>query len=173
MVVKKERRAEQHSWIQIAEENAGGEMAYWGAKDLGRVVNEETEWRYRLQQSGGLLASPRQGLVQFESTALLSKPAVAVQAGCFQGRRVSQAVGLHGSAKEDSECAICHSYLHLSGVECKCCPRRFVCIRHANNLCDCPPPAWRLAYRHSIAELESIVDALAASVPAGQPLLPP
>ena len=30
--------------------------------------------------------------------------------------------GMEPHAKEDAACSICHLYLHLSAVECDCCP---------------------------------------------------
>ena len=72
-------------------------------------------------------------------------------------------------ARDDAECAICHCYLHLSAVECRCCPKRYVCLRHAKNLCECPASSWRLAYRHSLGVLSTILADLAACVPPGVP----
>ena len=76
-------------------------------------------------------------------------------------------MGMHAGCKDDAECAVCHCYLHLSAVECKCCPKRYVCLRHADSLCECPASSWRLAYRHSLGELEHIVTGLRARVPPG------
>ncbi len=81
---------------------------------------------------------------------------------------MEQAVGMDKGAKEDAECAICRQYVHLSAVECDCCPGRRTCLRHAATLCECPPARWRLAFRYSLAELESIVEDVAARVPAGE-----
>lgn len=77
-------------------------------------------------------------------------------------------MGMHSGCKDDAECAVCHCYLHLSAVECKCCPKRYVCLRHADSLCECPPSSWRLAYRHSLGELERILAGLKARAPAGK-----
>ena len=90
-------------------------------------------------------------------------------AGCYQARCVELPVGMLPGARDDAECAICHCYLHLSAVECRCCPKRYVCLRHANNLCECPASSWRLAYRHSLGELSTILADLAACVPPGVP----
>lgn len=70
---------------------------------------------------------------------------------------------------DDAECVICHLYCHKSAVECECCPRRRTCLRHAHALCECPPPKWRLAFRHSLADLRALLCEVAARIPEGPP----
>ena len=89
--------------------------------------------------------------------------------GCRRARRVEQAVGMDNGAKDDAECAICRQYVHLAAVECDCCPGRRTCLRHAAALCECAPERWRLAFRHSLGELEAVAEEVAARVPAGVP----
>lgn len=47
------------------------------------------------------------------------------------------------------------------------CHRRHTCLRHAANLCECPPAKWRLAFRHSIAQLEELRASVRSRVPEG------
>jgi histone demethylase JARID1 len=70
-------------------------------------------------------------------------------------------------AADDAECVICHLYCHESAVECECCPGRRTCLRHAHNLCECPPGRWRLAFRHSLAELRVLLSEVAQRIPEG------
>eukprot|EP00884_Botryococcus_braunii_P010330 jgi/Botrbrau1/19299/Bobra.0073s0042.1 len=76
-------------------------------------------------------------------------------------------MGMQEGETEDAECAICHQIVHCSAVECACCPGRYVCLHDAERLCDCPPEQWRLAYRHSLAELEDMLQAVKSRVPEG------
>lgn len=84
---------------------------------------------------------------------------------------MEQAVGMDAGAKDDAECAICRQYVHLAAVECDCCPGRRTCLRHAAALCECAPEGWRLAFRHSLGELEALAEEVAARVPAGAPVV--
>ena len=83
---------------------------------------------------------------------------------------MEQPVGMTTLSRDDEQCAVDQSYLHLSAVSCKCCPKRFVSLKNARNLCECHPSNWRLFYRHSLAELEGILDTLynIAGRPVGQ-----
>lgn len=76
-------------------------------------------------------------------------------------------MGMARGDTEDAECAICRAYCHLSAVECDCCPGRRTCLRHAPNLCDCPPSSHRLAWRTSLHSLHTLAAAVAARAPAG------
>ncbi len=71
------------------------------------------------------------------------------------------------SDTDDAECVICHAYCHESAVECECCPRRRTCLRHAAALCECPPPRWRIAFRHSLAELQALLQEVSQRIPEG------
>ena len=82
-------------------------------------------------------------------------------------RRLEQPLGVADGDTEDAECVICHAYVHEAAVECACCPGRRTCLRHAHNLCECPPARWRLAFRHSLAELETLHAEVAARLPEG------
>lgn len=85
--------------------------------------------------------------------------------GVKRSRRTDCPKGFHKEDKDDAECAICHLYLHLSGLECDCCPGRRVCLQHADNLCECDPSRWRLVYRYSLQDLDSILERLSANIP--------
>ena len=54
-----------------------------------------------------------------------------------------------------------------AGVTC----RRHTCLRHAANLCECPPAKWRLAFRHSIAQLEELHESVLSRIPDGKATL--
>ena len=82
-------------------------------------------------------------------------------------RRLEVPVGFAAGDTDDGECCICHAYVHESAVECACCPGRRTCLRHAGNLCECAPARWRLAYRHTLGELEALLAEVTARVPAG------
>ena len=52
-------------------------------------------------------------------------------------------------------------------VECDCCPRRYTCLHHAAQLCGCGTSRRRLAYRHTLQELEGALAAVEARVEPG------
>ena len=57
--------------------------------------------------------------------------------------RVEQPVGMTELSRDDEQCAVDQSYLHLSAVSCNCCPKRFVSLKNARNLCECHLSNWR------------------------------
>jgi histone demethylase JARID1 len=69
--------------------------------------------------------------------------------------------------KDDAECVICHLYCRESAIECGCCPGRRTCLRHAANLCECAAASWRMAFRHSLADLQALLEEVSQRVPAG------
>lgn len=62
-----------------------------------------------------------------------------------------------GGTEEDPECIICRYFLHLSAVVCSCRPDAFVCLQHAERLCECDPDQQCLLYRYTMAELEDLL----------------
>lgn len=46
--------------------------------------------------------------------------------------------------------------MHLSGLECGCCPGRVVCLHHADTLCECKPRRRKLVFRYTQAELDQV-----------------
>ena len=81
-------------------------------------------------------------------------------------------MGIGDGEEEDVQCSVCHQYCHFSAVECDCSHDRVTCAAHAGALCACPPARWRLAFRHSLAELDghlSGVFGAAATVGASAP----
>jgi C5HC2 zinc finger len=74
-------------------------------------------------------------------------------------------VGMRKSDRDDVECSVCRAYCHLSALECECSPGRYTCAEHAENLCSCAPQRWRLAFRHSLGELEALLAAVIARAP--------
>lgn len=85
--------------------------------------------------------------------------------GVKRSRRTNASKGFHKDDKDEAECAICHLYLHVSGLECDCCPGRRVCLHHADNLCECDPSRWRLVYRYSLQDLNGILKRVSAHIP--------
>ncbi len=85
--------------------------------------------------------------------------------GVKRSRRTDALKGFHKDDKDEAECAICHLYLHVSGLECDCCPGRRVCLHHADNLCECDPTRWRLVYRYSLEDLDRVLQQVCSHVP--------
>ena len=86
-------------------------------------------------------------------------------AGVKRSRRTDAPKGFHKDDKDEAECAICHLYLHVSGLECDCCPGRRVCLHHADKLCECDPSRWRLVYRYSLEDLKAILQQVCSHIP--------
>ena len=97
--------------------------------------------------------------------AVQNAPPPPLHAGVRQARRVTAPKGFEPEEKDEAECAICHLYLHVSGLECDCCPRRRVCLQHADNLCECAAASWRLAFRYSLADLQAVLAEVASHIP--------
>ncbi|CAL8461880.1 g1411 [Coccomyxa elongata] len=127
-----------HEWLllKVAREETSPDASFFVHRDLQRVIQEEREWRFKLWSQG-----------------------------CLRSRRVTQEVGMDEGDTDDAECVICHAYCHESAVECECCPRRRTCLRHAAALCECPPPRWRIAFRHSLAELQALLQEVSQRIP--------
>lgn len=83
-------------------------------------------------------------------------------AGMCKSRRLTTPTGIKPTDKEDAECATCRCLLHISALECDCCPGRYVCLHHSDTLCECQPSRWRMLYRYSLAELDEILDLIKA-----------
>lgn len=58
------------------------------------------------------------------------------------------------------ECRMCLCDLYLSAVGCSCSPNKYTCLYHARNLCDCPWWSKRFLFRHTISDLNLLVEAL-------------
>ena len=101
------------------------------------------------------------------SRRLGAAAAVAVVDGAAEEEAAAAAAAAQEREEEAAECAICHASVYEAGVECDCCPGRFTCARHADGLCECPPGRWRLAFRHSLAELGALLACVRARVPEG------
>lgn len=85
--------------------------------------------------------------------------------GLVRSRQVMPGEGMDPEAGGTAECTICHLPLHLSAVECDCCPRRRTCLHHAANLCECPMRRRRLAWRYTLQQLERLQVETQAAVP--------
>jgi len=116
-------------------EPPGPRTCHWVSQELERVASEERVMRAKLWSEG-----------------------------LVRSRRVDQHEGMDFGDQHDPECAICHLPLHLSAVECDCCPRRRTCLHHAANLCECPMRRRRLTWRYTLRELESLEEGVAAKV---------
>ncbi|CAN0841302.1 Lysine-specific demethylase JMJ17 [Linum grandiflorum] len=98
-------------------------------KELLRVYTKEKTLREKLWRSG------------------------IVRTSCMPTRKCPEYVG----TEEDSTCVICKQYLYLSAVSCRCRRSAFVCLEHWERLCECKPIRRRLLYRHTLAELHTLV----------------
>lgn len=116
-------------------EPPGPRVCHWVSQELERIASEERVMRAKLWSEG-----------------------------LVRSRRVDQPVGMDFGDQHDPGCALCHLPLHLSAVECDCCPRRRTCLHHAANLCECPMRRRRLAWRYTLRELESLEEGVAAKV---------
>ncbi|CAH2058772.1 unnamed protein product [Thlaspi arvense] len=58
------------------------------------------------------------------------------------------------------ECCVCFADLHFSAVQCSCSADRYSCLSHMRNLCACPCDGKSFLYRHTIDELNILVEAL-------------
>ncbi|KAI4343122.1 hypothetical protein MLD38_027660 [Melastoma candidum] len=68
--------------------------------------------------------------------------------------------------EDERECFICFYDLHLSAVNCKCSPKRFACLKHANYSCLCGGDEKVVLLCQTIPELKMLVDALEGLVSA-------
>eukprot|EP00656_Telonema_subtile_P050650 TRINITY_DN6616_c0_g1_i4.p1 TRINITY_DN6616_c0_g1~~TRINITY_DN6616_c0_g1_i4.p1 ORF type:complete len:1738 (+),score=444.60 TRINITY_DN6616_c0_g1_i4:156-5369(+) len=78
--------------------------------------------------------------------------------GVFRSQQIDQ-------TESTPQCAICRSDTFMSFLRCDACGQRSVCLQHSKHLCECAPESVSLFYRHSLAELEDIIDNVAASTP--------
>ncbi|KAL5578132.1 hypothetical protein UlMin_019831 [Ulmus minor] len=62
--------------------------------------------------------------------------------------------------KNERECFSCFYDLHLSAVSCKCSPDRYSCLKHVNLLCSCEIDNRSVLFRHSINDLNMLIEAL-------------
>ncbi|PQQ08003.1 hypothetical protein Pyn_26742 [Prunus yedoensis var. nudiflora] len=58
------------------------------------------------------------------------------------------------------ECFSCFYDLHLSAARCKCSTDRFSCLKHAKLFCSCAINHRYVLQRHTINELNMLVEAL-------------
>ena len=58
------------------------------------------------------------------------------------------------------ECIICYYDLYLSAVSCSCSPERYACLEHSKQVCSCPWSSRIFLFRHTIDELNLLIDAL-------------
>lgn len=58
------------------------------------------------------------------------------------------------------ECIICYYDLYLSAVACSCSPERYACLEHSKQVCSCPWSSRIFLFRHTIDELNLLIDAL-------------
>uniref|UniRef100_A0A5B7BX15 Putative lysine-specific demethylase 5B isoform X4 n=1 Tax=Davidia involucrata TaxID=16924 RepID=A0A5B7BX15_DAVIN len=98
-------------------------------KELLKIYDKEKTWRERLWRNGIVSSSP------------------------MSPRKHPEYVG----TEEDPTCIICHQYLYLSAVVCRCRPSASVCLEHWEHLCECKSSKHRLLYRHTLAELSDLV----------------
>lgn len=54
---------------------------------------------------------------------------------------------------DERQCEVCKTTCFLSAVTCSCGTSQLVCLKHYNELCDCPPKNHTLRYRYTLDEL--------------------
>lgn len=113
----------------VAKSEFNSKTSCYLRKELLRMYNKEKSWRERLWGHGIIRSSP------------------------LSPRKHPEFVG----TEEDPVCIICQQFLYLSAVGCRCRPSVFVCLEHWEHLCECKPSKHRLLYRHTLAELNSLV----------------
>lgn len=114
----------------VAKSGCSKEALPFLKKELVRVINTERSHREQLWRKGVVRASQMTSLKYPEHV---------------------------GGTEEDPECIICRYFLHLSAVVCSCRPGAFVCLQHAERLCECNPDQQCLLYRYTMAELEDLL----------------
>ncbi|KAF6162208.1 hypothetical protein GIB67_008337 [Kingdonia uniflora] len=113
----------------VAKNECNEKVTPYLRKELIKLFAKEKDWRERLWRNGIVRSSP------------------------MSPRKYPEYVG----TEEDPTCIICQQYLYLSAVACNCSPSAFVCLEHWEHLCECKSKKQRLLYRHTLAELNSLV----------------
>ena len=85
-----------------------------------------------------------------------------------RARRMAAATPASSSSSPSSipssslpRCLVCRQFLYLSCVQCSCTLDKYACLRHSQQLCDCLPQSKFALFRHSLAELDRLVTAIA------------
>eukprot|EP01119_Soliformovum_irregulare_P023243 TRINITY_DN809_c0_g1_i2.p1 TRINITY_DN809_c0_g1~~TRINITY_DN809_c0_g1_i2.p1 ORF type:complete len:516 (-),score=111.82 TRINITY_DN809_c0_g1_i2:71-1618(-) len=55
------------------------------------------------------------------------------------------------------ECTVCKYDCYLSALVCPCSPNKFVCLRHSENLCECPATRRILLFRYRLMDLDEML----------------
>ncbi|XAR61090.1 hypothetical protein NMG60_11034699 [Bertholletia excelsa] len=72
----------------------------------------------------------------------------------------SQSMEVDFDSDRKRECCTCLYDLHLSAATCLCSPDRYSCLKHAKQLCSCAWSERIFLLRHSMSELNLLVEAL-------------
>ena len=170
--------------VAACDDVIGAEAAKWLLSDLKQTLAEERTGREKLVANGVVRSrryTPKKLLSKAQAAqnkVERQKEQMVASAGGRKGKSPPKAAEKADPKTEDNslgenvdgalsdknangtydrECTICRYILHLSGVACTCNPDRPACLRHSNELCDCPNSKRVLFYRKSIAQLEGLV----------------
>jgi hypothetical protein len=138
--------------------------ARWLLPELRTMMNEERQAREQLAADGVVRSkivvdkkkpsSSSSSSDETEAVAIVKKPKEA------RLRTAKRA------AKDEPECAICRSILHLSGVVCKCNVGRKACLRHCAEMCECASDNKVLFYRKTLEDIEKLASTVEKSTSA-------
>lgn len=129
--------------------------ALYELSTLGNKTRTNLSWKSACGK-GGVLTEAIKTRVRMEEERLDRLPI------CLKLQKMETDFDL----KDERECFSCFYDLHLSAVSCKCSPDKFSCLKHVNLLCSCEVENRCVLYRHTINELNTLVEALEGDLEA-------
>lgn len=129
-------------------------QALWELSVLGKKTTRNLSWQ-NVCGKGGVLTRAVKTRVQMEEERLDRLPI------CLKLQKMERDFDLN-----ERECFSCFYDLHLSAASCKCSPDRFSCLKHAKHFCSCDISHKYVLQRHTISELNMLVEALEGRVEA-------
>lgn len=140
---------------------ADQEELAWLLAGLRRMCREETARRMNLFKIG-----LRKGVPWDENTLVDAKIRTSrSDAPPKKKMRSRYNKDASEASSKHAQCVICRHALYLSAIFCESCDSsRKVCLRHFHQLCGCEISAKRILFRHSITDLEEMVNKVSESV---------
>ncbi|KAM1213064.1 hypothetical protein PS2_004526 [Malus domestica] len=130
-------------------------QALWEQSVLGKKTTRNMSWQCVCGKDG-LLTRAIKTRVRMEEERLDRLPI------CMKLKKMEIDFDLNN----ERECFSCFYDLHLSASSCKCSPDRFSCLKHAKLLCSCHINQRYVLQRHTVNELNMLVEALEGKVEA-------
>ncbi|XP_047327133.1 putative lysine-specific demethylase JMJ16 [Impatiens glandulifera] len=138
--------------------------ATWSSLLMGKNSEENRRWMSFCKKDG-ILTKALKSRVRLE---------IAMRDHlCNKSKSLNMKDYFEAGTTQKSQCSICSYDLHFSAVVCSSCSpspddnnSKYACLRHAKQLCSCPWSARMFLFRHSIKELNILVDALEVKVSA-------